>query len=297
MRPWQFSRPKGPGYGISRNYYLTVLLSRSVLPAILQVINPKGDYGAAQGFGAPLSPSADKSALQSPMTRGAYVVATKDRKTVLQMLIMSPDEAGYNPEAFARSPMAEDSPAELVARTRGTWNLAQFRFESHDPDVYPSLDFVHGIAVRLATLGEGVVADPIARRYALPESVFVRDRFDPRVDIREHMTVQSVSRPNGLHLFTAGMFKFALPEYEILRVAPSDLEVGHQFLLALGQRVLMGDLTKNGEQFGAPRMSFEAQPGGLDRSMWEGIPVFELIPPTGQSVSSCLHAWKAAAGL
>ena len=293
MRAWQFSRPKGPGFGISRNFYISVLCSRSVLPSILEVVNPKGEAGAAEGFGAPLASGADKSALQRPMERGAYAIASKDRKTVLQMLVLSRDEAGYDPEAFARSALAIGADPELMARMRGTWTLAQFRYESHDPDVFPSLDFLLGVAMRLAQLGEGVIADPISRRYRLPQQVFARDRIDPRIDARDHIAINF--RPGGsdLHAFTLGMQKFNLPEYEIQGIAESDQDLAGRFLIALSQKVLLGDLTKNGEQFGAPKFAFEAREGGLDRGMWEGIPVFELLPPTGTPVGECLRAWSA----
>lgn len=293
MRAWQFSKPKGPGFGISRNYYLSVLCSKAVLPSILDLVNPKGDGGAAEGFGAPLAEGADKSVLQRPLERGAYVVATRDRKTVLRMLILSRDEAGYDPDAFVRSSLAENADPELLARMRGAWNLAQFNFESHDPDVYPALDFLLGIVVRLGLLAEGVVADPISRRYRLPELVVARDRVDPRVDARDHVGIQF--RPEGakVHAFTLGMQKFGLQEYEMQAIEPGDEELAGRFLIAVCQRVLLGDLTRSGERFGAPKLAFEAREGGFNRGLWEGIPVFELIPPTGRTVGECLRAWEA----
>lgn len=294
MRAWQFSKPKGPGFGISRNYYLSVLCSRSVLPSILDLVNPNGQNGAAEGFGAPLAAGADKGALQRPLERGAYVVATKDRKTVLRMLILSRDEAGYDPEAFVRSGLALGADPELIARMRGAWNLAQFNYESHDPDVYPSLDFLLGVATRMGLLAEGVIADPIARRYRLPQEIFVRDRVDPRIDARDHISIQF--RPDGqhLHAFTLGMQKFGQQEYEMQGVEPMDEDLAGRFLIAVCQRVLLGDLTKNGERFGAPKLAFEARDGGLNRGMWEGIPVFELLPPTGKQPGECLRAWEIA---
>jgi hypothetical protein len=90
------------------------------------------------------------------------------------------------------------------------------------------------------------------------------------------------------------MTKFALPEYEMAGVGEEDATLAQRFFLALSQKVLLGDLTRSGELFGAPKMAFEAREGGLDRSMWEGIPVFELIPPTGRSASECLRSWDAA---
>jgi hypothetical protein len=265
-----------------------------VLPSILELVNPKGEGGAAEGFGAPLAAGADKNVLQRPLERGAYAVATRDRKTVLRMLILSRDEAGYDPEAFVHSSLAEGADPELLARMRGAWTLAQFNFESHDPDVYPALDFLLGLVVRLGHLGEGVVADPIARRYRLPELVFARDRVDPHIDVRDHVSIQFRPEGDKVHAFTLGMQKFSLQEYEIQGIQPGDEDLAGRLLIAVGQRVLLGDLTRNGERFGAPKSAFEAREGGFNRGLWEGIPVFELIPPTGRTVGECLRAWEAA---
>jgi hypothetical protein len=186
---------------------------------------------------------------------------------------------------------------ELVARMKGTWNLVQLKFESHDPMVYSALDMFQGLAVRVATLAEGVVGDAICRRYMLPEDVVHRDRMDPRVDARDHIVVQFRTRPDGVHAFTLGMHKFALHEYEILNLFEGEEPMATAFLLALVQRVLTGDMTHEGDQFGAPGMSFEARTGGFDRSMWEGTPVFELLPPTAHLPGEVLRAWAVQAGL
>lgn len=294
MKPWKFSRPKGPGFGISRQFYLSVLCSRASLPSILDVLNPKGEDGAVAGFGAPLTGDTDKSVLARPMQRGAYVVASRDRKTVLRMLVLSPQEAGWDPEFFARSFEAQRADPDLVARVRGTWNLAQLNFESHDPEVYPSLDFLLGVVARLADLSDGVVADPMAQRYRLPYQLQVPDRVDPKIDARDHVSVQFRSTATGEHAYTLGMQKFGLPEYEILGLREADEAVATRFLQAVNQRVLLGDLTENGDRFGVGKLALEARAGGLDRGMWEGVPVFELIPPTGQPIQACLEAWQAA---
>lgn len=296
MRPWQFSKPKNPGFGISQGFYLSVLCSKAVLPSIAEVVNPGGEGGAAAGFGAPLTRDTDKAALRRPLERGAYAVATKDRKTVLRMLVLGYEEAGYDPEAFGRSRLAIGADPELLARMRGTWNLAQFSFETHDAMVYPALDFLLGVTARLAMLAEGVVADPLAQRYRLPHETFRADRLDPRIDARDHIAVHSRPDAAGEQVYTLGMRKFNLPEYEIFGVVPDDLELAGRFLIALSQRVLTGDLTKPGERFGAPKAQLEAREGGLDRALWEGVPVFELLPPTGSTVSDCLHAWQKVAG-
>jgi hypothetical protein len=294
MRPWQFSKPKNPGFGISRSFYLSVLSSSSVMPSIREIINPAGDGGAATGMCAPLTGGSEKARLSEPLSRGPYAIATKDRKTVLKMLVLSKEEAGYDPEAFALSQMAADTDPELLARLRGTWTLSQFTFESHDPMVYPAMDFLLGVCARLADLSQGVVADPISQRYLLPNQVFHRDRIDPRIDARDHVSVASRDRPDGFHSFTLGLQKFALPEFEITGLLENETDLAERFLMLVCQNTLAGDLPDQGSRYGAQDLPFEARPGGFDAGMWEGIAVLELLPPTRSTAGEALNAWRTA---
>lgn len=293
MRAWPFTKPKTPGFGISRGYFLTILSSRAVQPAIAEIANPGGSGGAVVGLAVPLGGSGDKALLLQPMERGPYVVASKDRKTVLKMIVMSKEEAGYDPEAFVNSSLAIGRDPELVVRIRATWSIAQLVFESHDPGVYPALDFFLGVASRMGVLSDGVVADSISQRYSLPEALVASPRIDPLVDVREHMEVKFELRQDGLHAFTLGMQKFALPEYEILNLLEQDQTAAERFLLTLCQSVLLGDLTKEGDRFGASGSLFEARDGGFDSRLWQGTPVFELLPPTSMTPGEALHAWIA----
>src|SRR4051794_433568 len=102
MRGLKFSRPKGPGFGISGDYYLSILSTKATLPALLAFVNPYGEGGAVPGFGVPLSATADKKVLTHPIERGAYGLASKDRKTALKMLVIPTGEAGWDPEVVAR---------------------------------------------------------------------------------------------------------------------------------------------------------------------------------------------------
>lgn len=292
MRAWPFSNPKTPGFGIAKSFYLTVLSSRPVLPSILDVVNPQGTGGAAVGFGAPLA-NVGKEALREPLGRGAYAIATKDRKTVLRMLVLSKDEAGYDPEAFARSSLAVGASPELLARMRATWTIAQLAYEAHDPGVYPALDFLLGVVARLATLTEGVVADAICQRYLLPQHLLQPRRMDPRIDARDHVAVLLKGRPDGVLAHTLGLQKFALPELEITGLSDTDQEAAAALLLSTSQGILLGRLLEVGQSLGDPRMPFQAAVGGFDRGLWEGIPVMELRPPTHASPSEALAAWRA----
>ncbi len=290
MRPWQFGKPKTPGFGISGSYYLSVLSSKPVFPSILEVINPGGAGGAAEGFGAPLK-DVDKEALAKPIEHGEYVISTKDKKTVLKMLVADKSDVGYDPEVYAQSPLALQADPELLARMRGTWTIAQLAFVIHDPMVYPALDFLLGVCTRMAYLTDGVVADAICERYLLPEDVIHRDRVDPLLDVRDHVSVGFRLRPDGLHAFTLGMQKFVLPEFEMTNLFDEDQELAQRFLLVLCQSVLLGDLLKSGERIGSNRAPFEVREGGFDRDFWRDAPVFELLPPTSGSASDSLQAW------
>ena len=232
---FRFSKPKTPGFGIDKDYYLSVLSSSSQLPPLLALVNPGGDGGAVPGFGAPLASTATKEALREPLSRGAYVLSTKDRKTVLQMLVVSKEEAGYDPEAFALSDLAAGADPELVARLRGTWTLAQFRFKSHDPAVFPAIQFLLSLCVRMASLAEGVVADPISQRYSLPEDAFHPTLGDPPIDIRDLVTVKVGGAEDGLSAYTLGMQKLSLPEFEILGLTEAAEADAVRFLLGLCQ--------------------------------------------------------------
>lgn len=288
MRPiWKFAKPKGPGFGISKGYYLSVLAGAPVLPPITQIIAPKPPIRGVEGFGVPLIDSKDKSLLDQPMQRGVYALSSKDQKSVLRMMVMNADEAGFSPEAIARSSMAANLDPEVLTRIRSTWHLIQLTWESHDPDVYPSLDFFLAIAHRIASLTGGVVADPVSARYLLPEHVFAIPRADERVDAREHVFIQS--RPDGskLYLFTKGLVKFGQPELEIFGVEPTDYDGAARLMMAAAQGVLLGFLIKSGSDVAG----FEAREGGHNKALWEGIPVLELLPPTRKSVGEVIRAW------
>lgn len=291
MRPWQFSKPKNPGFGLSRDYYLSVLSSRAVLPSLISLVNPQGENGAVIGFGAPLIRNADKSLLHQPIQRGGYALATKDRKTVIKLLVLSKEEAGFDPEAFARSELATSAAPELLNRIRATWTLLQFTFESHDAMVYPALDFLLELTQLAAILSEGVIADPLCRRYMLPETAIRTDRIDKRIDARDHVVVQFRPMADGLSAYTLGLQKFALPELEMAGLQEEDCGLATQFLLLISETSLLGDLIKSGSRYGDPQLAFEARSGGFDRQFWTGIPVFELLSPTEATATQALRSW------
>jgi hypothetical protein len=280
----RFSRPKGPGFGISGGFYLSVLSSRAALPPLLQVLNPAGEAGAVVGYGVPLATDSTKESLARPLERGAYGLISKDRKTVLRMLVISKDESGFDPEAVARHSEALGIEQELVDRIRATWTLLQLRYESHDPAVYPALDFLLALASRLAALTEGAVADPISQRYLLPHELLAKPRTNPLVDAREHVAVHFRGSTAGVHAYTRGLQKFALHEMEIQTLSPGSELEAERLLIGAAQRTLEGKVLQAGQKVG----KFEVQEGGFDRGLWEGIPCYELLPPKSMTATEAL---------
>lgn len=291
MRPWQF-RQKTPGFGISPEWYDSVLSGTAVLPSILHVVNPDGEGGAVEGYGAPLAAGASKDDLARPMARGKYVVASKDRKTVIKVMVVPKDEAGFDPAPVLASKFASTLSPEVLARISATWSLVQLTFETHHPMVYDSVRFMLRLGQRLAQLTEGVIADPVAQTYRLPEEVFQNPQAHPLIDARDVIAVHSRQKPEGIWVYTMGMRKFGMPELEIGMVEPVQEGAAGRFLESLAQKALLGDKIEMGDQVGAKPFLFQVAMGGLDRGQWEGVPVFELLPPTGRSAGEVLANWS-----
>jgi hypothetical protein len=291
LKAFKFSKPKGPGFGVSRHYYLSVLSTKPVMPVLWDLINPEGVNGAVVGFGAPLMAGATKDQLHQPMERGAYVLATKDRKTVVKLLILSKDEAGFDSEVLVRSQAALKIDPEIVARIRATWTIAQATFESHDPQVFPALHFHLMLMKRLGELTEGAIADPLSQRYLLPQDLLHPGTTDTGANIFDVATYGTASRPDGTHVFTLGLRKLALPELEIAGLAPDVTRLASEFLLSAAQTELNGSIITSGAKLGSFDALFEAREGGHDRALWEGVDVMELLPPTQMTATDALELW------
>lgn len=271
----RFSKPKTPGFGISRDFYLSVLCGKPQLPSLLELANPKGEGGAVVGQIAPLNAGSDKSLLLQPMTRGGYVLASLDHASVIRVLTMPRDEAGFDPAPFLQSDLAANFSPEVHHRVAATWHVVQLNFESHDPLVYPALDLVLGFASRLANLTDGVVADPVALTYRLPSEVFCNPRRNPNVDAREHVSVQATNT----RVNTRGLTKFALHDLEINDVSPDLMEIAAGYVIAVAQSQLLGNLIEVGDYADKLLVSHST-----DKTR------FELIPPRDTDVNTFLRS-------
>ncbi len=273
---FKFSKPKTPGYEISKDYYLSVLASVSRLPSPRQVMSPKGEDGAVPGMLAPLGASS-KVELERPMERGVYALASVDQRTVLKLMVMPRDEAGFDPEPFLRSAMGQACSAEIRNRIAATWTVMQLTFEAFEPSILPALDFFLLSARRLGELSGGVVADPICQRYLLPGEVLQNPRRHPDLDPREHIVVQ-----RGSTLQTRGLLKFGISELELR----STSEVAERFLMDLSDSILRGNVHTLGDKVGP----FVVQQSP-DQLKYEGIPMVELVLHSGTNIDVALANW------
>lgn len=285
---FNFKKPKSAPYGLSRNFYLSVLTGRANLPSLLSIIQPKGEGGAVSGFGVPLRKDATKDDLERPLERGVYGFSSLDRKTVLKVMVLSKEEAGFDPGPFLASPYGMALTDELRDRIASTWSLIQMTFESYDPTVKPAVEFLLNVADRAALVTDGAVADPVCRRYSLPGQV--RTRMD-QVVAADVMTVTSVPLGSRLAVHTLGLTKLELPEIEMAEVNPAHLPLAERFLHGLGQSIWNGSVLESGALVGDASAPFRIVPGGADRARWDGIPCFDLLPEASGGVEAALDAW------
>ena len=287
----RFRTPKGPGFGIQRSFYLSVLAGTAQLPELMQVATPKGEDGSVAGFGVPLGTGATKEDLAKPLARGAYAIASPDQKTVVKLLVLCKEEAGYNPEAFLATADALDLDQETRERMLATWSLLQLTFESFDPRVIPAVRFFLEIADRLAELTNGVVADPISQAYRLPGQIVSATSAKDQLQAQDVVTVKARIDSGKISLFTLGWQKFGLPEIELNDVPEGKCKVGIHLIMSLNQQILNGTLLEVGDRVADGPFPLRVGEGGLDQSVWKGVPCLELSPDRG-TVEDVLQVWE-----
>ena len=290
----KFKKPKPGPISISKNYYLTVLAGKAQMPAIIDVLNPKGENGAVAGMGAPLAVGASKSDIAHAMERGAYALSTNDQLTVIKMYVMPKQEAGFDPAAFVRSEAVKNMDKEVRVRIEATWMLAQLTFESYHPQAYPALDFLLSVAQRLAVLTDGVIADPVSQSYRLPESLIHQRPENVQIIAPDHVDVKVRPLEAGLHMYTLGLGKFDQPEIEIYGLSPTVQSDAARFLYGLSQAVLQGGKLEAGAEVGAPSSPVKVAEGGLEEAVWGKARCFELIPSGQGRIEDSISAWVAS---
>lgn len=285
----RFGKPKTPGFGISKDFYLCVMASKAQLPTPAQIANPTGEGGAVEGYIAPLDPNAPDDALERPLERGSYAVSDLEKKSLLLLLARPREESAFDPRKFAASEDAQGLPEELRLRLAANWWILQLAFQSHDPMVYPALRLLLKVAARLGHLTDGAIADPQAAAYRFPSELEPADDGLP-IHADQFVQLGVAAEPDSNTVYTLGMRKFVLPEFQIADVPDSMVGPAMQVLLALCQLVLTEGPVQVGHTIGSRKLPFTVAEGGVGPVGIEGVSTYELIPPRNHTVAECILA-------
>lgn len=291
MPLWPFKKKKPtPPFTINRNFYLSVLAGPGALPPILQLVNPQGSNAAVQGFCAPLSPEASKDLLNQPLMPGTYVATTTDKLTILQMdVFRRSDVANFQlPNDPLQLEAAHLTGRRLARAEKCEW-LINFIFKGYSPDAYSSVRFMLDVCARLATLTEGVIADPLAEVYRLPEEVSLVPKLDPRIDFREVGSIRAIRINGGVWISTRGMLKFDLPEYEMFGLNDDLVDAAARMLISAAQQTLIGMPLRLGDTAFATSSPLRVVEG--TRGDWDGRTVYELRDVNGDGAANGVRAW------
>lgn len=279
MSIWPFRKkePEAP-LEVNRNFYLSVLLGQGVRPTPLSWINPDGSNEAVTGFAAPLNQDKNTDLLSQPIADGSYVLATKDRKTLVQadffQLSAVPQfRVPNDPVAQALVGLV----GEKLWRAERADGLATLVFKGYSPNVYESVRFLLDAAARLAALADGVVADPLAETYRLPADFAQANPLDPRIDFRDIGGIKAILENGGVWVSTRGMTKFNLPEFEVYGVAEPEVTRVGELLVLAGQEALLGSLMPIGEMVSTPMGTVETMHGTKNRDKWGDRSTIELV--------------------
>jgi hypothetical protein len=168
---------------------------------------------------------------------------------------------------------------EKLWRAERAAGLATLVFKGYSPDVYQSVRFMLNVAARLAALTDGVVADPLAETYRLPEDFSQANPLDPRIDFRDVGVIKAIRESGGVWVSTRGMTKFNLPEYEVYGVSEAEVTPVGEMLVLAGQEALLGSSLPIGETISTPMGSFETMRGTKNRVKWGERSTIEILRP------------------
>lgn len=295
MSIWPFNKKKisNPTLQISREFFLSILGGKGGLPTLLQIINPDGSNNALKGFGVPLAQGASKDLLNQQLSSGNYALTTPDKLTVIQMEVC-PLKAvqGFQIPTAKADLEATDLIGEKYELATSATYLINLVFKGYNPDSLASIEFMLGLGSRIGTLTNGIVADPMAESYRLPQELRLSSRLDPRVDFREVATIKAIRLTDGVWVSTRGLAKFNLPEYEMVGLPDELVDTAYKMLVAAGQQTLLGIPLQIGDSAFSVQRPMEIVNGTKNRQIWGNRSVLEIKDVNCNSATKGVKAWK-----
>ena len=263
---------------INKNAYLSVLLGPGGRPPLLSWMNPDGSNEAIKGFAAPLNQEKDADLLSKPIADGSYVLATIDRKTLIQADFFDlKDVPQFKVPSDQTAHMMVNLEGERLWRAERAVGLATLVFKGYSQGVYESVRFMLDSAARLAVLCDGVVADPLAETYRLPTEMSQAAPLDPRIDFRDVASIKAIRDDGPIWVSTRGLAKFNLPEYEIYTTDADAVTALGEMLVLAGQEALLGSPMPVGETVQTPLGRIELMHGTKNRDKWGDRSTIELV--------------------
>lgn len=276
---WPFKKkPAEAPLEINKHAYLSVMLGPEARPPVLSWMNPDGSNGAVKGFAAPLDQGASSDLLTLPIANGSFALATPDRKTLIQAdLFDLADVPEFRLPTDSAAQAMVDLMGERLVRAQAATGLATLVWKGYSPDVYQSVRFMLDSAARLAAETGGVVADPLAETYRLPNELTQTSPLDPRIDFRDIGTIKAIQQADGVWVSTRGMLKFNLAEFEAYGVDADQVTRIGELLVVSAQEALLGTMMPLGEVVSTPVGKVEANSGTKNRDFWGERSTIELI--------------------
>ncbi len=294
MRLWPFSgKQKSPELVINKNFFMAVFTTETTLPTILQVINPDGTNGAVQGFGAPLMENASRDLLNTPISSGDYALATKDRTTVIRLVVRAKGEDPTPDTAALTQAEAEyyGLDTESFQYLKRCERFMVLHFAGYSPKVFDSIRFLFDLISRLALLTQGLIYDPLAECYRKPSELDRNSNVQESVDALNLCKIKTVRGAQGIWCSTRGLSKLNLPEFEMYDVPQELTDVAALMLILAAETVLMGTKMKPGETAFAPDSPLRIVAGTKNRDDWGDRPTLEFRGSNG-SIADGILAWQ-----
>ncbi|HWP30831.1 MAG TPA: hypothetical protein VNK96_03760 [Fimbriimonadales bacterium] len=271
-------------------------MGQGVFPPLLQWLNPAGSNNAVQGLGAPLFEGASKDILNQPVTTGSYVLTTTNKLTVLQATITTKENVNFTLPQTPEERLKTNLTPEKLSRAEKMQAICTLVFKGYDPDVYPSVQFMLACAKRLAELTDGIIADPLAETYRMPDEFLLPQRLDPRIDFREVCSVKAYSLSDGIWVSTRGLIKFDQPEFEMYGIPRNLEDVAVRMLISAGQQVLIGIPMMPNQTAFSTVSPLEIVPGTRQKEFWGDRPVLEFRDVGGSGAAKGVEAWARETG-
>ncbi len=279
---WPFSKKWTPP---EPQLAMVISLANPELPSLMSLANPAGLEGAVPGMAGPAAGKPTKENMTGPLPAGEYVAISPGKcmcSLSVERVETQAEPLSFEPAVMEASGLTEETLAKF---NQPVWRVI---IQMHDPgnDIIGGVQFATRLALRLASLADGVVMDSAAYRFFGPTGWPVENPIG-EFDAREHVHIHIEGDTGWFH--THGLLKFGRPELEIYDVPENLAGVAYATLFDIAQYVISSAVIEPGQTCGDPNQPFHARLGSKNREgHWNNTAVLELVDVNerGKPVSS-----------